>query len=122
MSAVFSRYLPGHKSVALIGTDAPVMTADYVRRAFAVLDTGINVVLGPAEDGGYVLVGQAHRYDSLFHNVPWSTPGVMRFTRQNLFKERISWAELETLWDIDTVKELERWQALDDLQREVITQ
>lgn len=122
MSSAFSRCLRGHKSVVLIGTDAPVMTVEYIRRAFTVLDTGIDVVLGPADDGGYVMVGQAHQHDCLFDHVPWSTPGVMKFTRRNLVRERIPWAELETLWDIDTVEEFERWQALDDMQREVITQ
>jgi glycosyltransferase A (GT-A) superfamily protein (DUF2064 family) len=75
------------------------------------MDAGIDTVLGPTEDGGYVLLGLRKVIAGLFTDIPWSTPDVLRATRQRLRAAGQSWAELETLWDIDSLRDYERWQA-----------
>jgi len=57
MHQVMLHTLAWHKQAVLIGSDCPVMQADYVERALRAMEQRINPVLGPAEDGGYVLLG-----------------------------------------------------------------
>ena len=78
------------------------------REAVAALDTH-DAVFGPAEDGGYVLIGLARRVDA-FSGVRWSTPDVMRATRELLEGQRVAWKELPTLWDVDGPSDLARWE------------
>ncbi len=118
MLQVFQHTLEQHQTAILIGTDCPVMEADYVRRALNVLATGVSVVFGPAEDGGYVLIGQNRLHPELFNDIPWSSDQVMRRSRQQLMAARQEWAELETLWDIDTIHDYQRWQNISSHQVE----
>ena len=62
--------------VALIGSDLPSLPPAYIEAAFTTLDTGVDVVLGPAEDGGYYLVAARHPCPELFTGIAWSTPAV----------------------------------------------
>ncbi len=95
----------------LIGTDCPVLDVGYLARATAALDTA-DAVFGPAEDGGYVLVGLARRIDA-FTGIPWSTSDTMAATRAKIASLGATWEELPTLWDVDEPRDLARWQALD---------
>lgn len=92
----------------LIGTDCPAMDSGYLERACAILDSGCNAVLGPAEDGGYVLIG-LRRYDPrLFGEIAWGTSEVLRQTRERLHHLGWTCGELPTLWDIDLPDDLRR--------------
>jgi rSAM/selenodomain-associated transferase 2/rSAM/selenodomain-associated transferase 1 len=95
----------------LVGTDCPLLDVAYVARAVAALET-CDAVFGPAEDGGYVLVGLSRRVDA-FSGVPWSTPDTMAATRARLVSSGVTWEELPTLWDIDEPQDLARWQSLE---------
>jgi rSAM/selenodomain-associated transferase 1 len=112
MQQVMLQTLASHRQAVLIGSDCPVMQVDYVERALRALDQGIGTVIGPAEDGGYVLLGLRQVVPALFDAVPWSTGRVMRTTRQQLIAAGQHWAELETLWDIDGLEDYRRWQKL----------
>lgn len=68
-------------------------------------------MFGPAEDGGYVLVGLAGAVD-VFSGIPWSSAETMAATRAKLRAADASWYELPTLWDVDAPSDLARWQAL----------
>jgi rSAM/selenodomain-associated transferase 1 len=116
MRKVFQYSLARCESAVLTGSDCPVMRPDYVNRALKALAADIDVVFGPAEDGGYVLVGQNCAHPSLFSEIPWSTDEVLHKTRLRLLAEHQGWAELETLWDIDTVDDYRRWQSINRLQ------
>ena len=116
MRKVFQNSLARCQSAVLVGSDCPAMTPGYVYRALKALASGIDVVFGPAEDGGYVMVGQNCAHPSLFSEIPWSTDEVLHKTRLRLLAEHQSWAELETLWDIDTVDDYRRWQDISRLQ------
>jgi len=113
MHQVMAHALARYESAVLIGSDCPVMQPGYVQRALAVMDAGVDTVLGPAEDGGYVLLGLRKVVAGLFADIPWSTGRVLQATRDRLRAvRRNSWAELETLWDIDSVADFERWRTL----------
>jgi rSAM/selenodomain-associated transferase 1 len=94
----------------LIGTDCPAMTADYLREACEFLDAGKAVVLGPAEDGGYVLIGARTPEEHLFADIPWGSERVLQLTRERLQALKLRYAELATLWDVDSFEDLRRWQ------------
>ncbi len=92
----------------VVGTDCPALDVGYVARACSALDSH-DAVFGPAEDGGYVLVGLARDLD-VFTGMPWSTPGLMSATRARLRELQATTAELPTLFDVDTAADLERYR------------
>jgi rSAM/selenodomain-associated transferase 2/rSAM/selenodomain-associated transferase 1 len=94
----------------LIGTDCPALELGYLARAVAALET-CDAVFGPAEDGGYVLVGLARPIDA-FSGIPWSAADTMAATRVRIASLGAVWEELPTLWDVDEPRDLARWQAL----------
>lgn len=96
----------------LIGADCPTLEADLIRCAGEQLRKH-DVVLGPAADGGYYLIGirgpwdtDAPGFELLFRDIPWSTDQVLNITRQRLDAANLSFSELETREDIDTMSEL----------------
>lgn len=95
----------------VIGTDCPTLTAAHLREAARQL-AGHDVVLLPAEDGGYVLVGAARPLPELFAGVVWGTERVMAQTRENLRAAGLRWCEPATLWDVDRPADLDRLAAL----------
>ena len=82
----------------LVGTDCPLLDTDRLAHAAALL-AGHDAVLGPAEDGGYVLVGA--RRPLPFAAVRWSSPHTLNDTTAGFGRAGIRWAELPVLWDVD---------------------
>jgi rSAM/selenodomain-associated transferase 2/rSAM/selenodomain-associated transferase 1 len=97
------------RAALLIGTDVPGYDVAYLAHAAAALAAN-DAVLGPAEDGGYVLVGLARDVDA-FSGIAWSTASVLDATRARLATAGARWAELPALWDVDTQDDWRRWQA-----------
>jgi len=99
----------------LIGCDCPVLSAAYLREAAAALNRGEDAVFGPAEDGGYVLVGAARSpVGELFEGISWGTPAVMQATRARLVRGGWRWHELAPVWDVDRPEDLVRLRELQD--------
>ena len=73
----------------LIGCDCPTLSAAYLRQALTALKKGYNAVLGPAEDGGYVLLGLRYAEPELFSGIEWGTDTVLDSTRNRL--RRLTW-------------------------------
>lgn len=98
------------KSVVLIGTDCPGLTAEDLYDALAALTTGADVVLGPAEDGGYVLIGVRRCSRRLFSGISWGSPHVLGQTRARL--QMLNWRgkELAPRWDVDRPCDLRRME------------
>jgi hypothetical protein len=92
----------------LVGTDVPGYDVAYLARAVAALERH-DAVVGPAEDGGYVLIGLACDID-VFGGIAWSTADVMAATRARLAACGARHVELPALWDVDTHDDLLRWQ------------
>ncbi len=94
---------------ALVGTDIPVLTADYVDRALTALED-VDLVIGPVEDGGYCLIAMNVPHAGLFHGIPWSTPRVLAATLEGARRLSLSVRLLEPLWDVDDSADFERWR------------
>jgi rSAM/selenodomain-associated transferase 1 len=94
----------------VIGTDCPALTADHLALAAATL-RNYDVVVIPAEDGGYVLIGLREPQPELFSGIAWGAASVMDETRQRLKELTLSWRELPTLWDVDRPEDVARMQS-----------
>src|SRR5215469_16743875 len=77
----------------VIGTDCPALTAAHLQEAADMLRHGTDVVVLPAEDGGYVLIGMSTPQPALFADMRWSTPDVMTETRRRLAAHGLTWRE-----------------------------
>jgi len=95
--------------VLLIGTDCPALDPRALAAAAAMLDD-FDAVMGPAEDGGYVLVGATRPLP--FRGVRWSTPYALADTMAGFADAGIRCATTRVLWDVDGPADLARWEAL----------
>jgi len=102
----------GRGPVLLTGTDCPALTPEHLRTAAAALEGGDEVVLIPAEDGGYVLVGLMESHPVLFEGIPWGSDRVIEVTRGRLRALGLRWSEPTTLWDLDRPADLDRLATL----------
>ncbi len=94
--------------VLVIGTDCPALTEIHLRGAANALCEGNDVILIPAEDGGYVLIGTRTAQPTLFSGIAWGTSTVLAETRARIIAQRLVLAERPPLWDIDTENDLAR--------------
>lgn len=93
------------EKAVIIGSDCSALTTDIIRQAFQALDNH-RVVIGPARDGGYYLLGMSQYYPDIFTDKSWSTPTVLTETIEQLQEQNISYTLLPKLNDIDTYKDL----------------
>jgi len=94
--------------VLVIGTDCPALMEVHLRSAANALRDGTDVVLIPAEDGGYVLIGTRSTQPALFADISWGTQTVLAETRARVMAHRLVLAERPPLWDVDTEIDLAR--------------
>jgi len=99
----------GYKKVLIIGSDCPSITAEIITEAVQVLEEK-DLVIGPAGDGGYYLLGSRHFHPQLFEAVPWSTAAVRRLTLEAAERLKLSSHVLEELNDVDTIEDLLLWK------------
>ena len=92
----------------LVGSDIPALSAQYLRDAERALSRAHDAVIGPAEDGGYVLIGLVRCDPELFRDIPWGGPEVLAETRLRIAALRWRCLELPALWDVDRPEDLER--------------
>jgi rSAM/selenodomain-associated transferase 1 len=100
----------GARHVVVIGTDCPGLTTDLLRQAFAQLATH-DLVVGPAADGGYYLIGMNELHTNLFANKQWSTDSVLSATLADAENLGLRVAQLPTLADVDSGSDLAAWRA-----------
>lgn len=100
----------GAGRVAIIGTDCPGLRAEHLTGAFTALDSA-DVVLGPATDGGYYLLGLRRPQPELFANKAWSTASVLADTVADARRLGLRVALLPELRDVDTAEDLAAWNA-----------
>jgi rSAM/selenodomain-associated transferase 1 len=93
-------FAAGHAPVVVIGSDLPALSTAHLHEALAALRTR-DAVLGPARDGGYWLLGLRRPLPRVFHDIPWSTPGVLARTLERLRDQGVEPALLEELADVD---------------------
>lgn len=118
----FTRVLGlGFAKVLIIGSDCPELGAHHLVEALRALEDA-PVVVGPASDGGYWLIGQRQAGWDLFSGVPWSSPATLDATRRRLRTLDLGWCELETLSDVDTADDLRRILSGERLERHLADQ
>jgi rSAM/selenodomain-associated transferase 1 len=98
---------PTGKGLVLMGTDCPVIAPSDLRDAAARL-ADAEVVIAPAEDGGYGLIAAIRPIPGLFRRMPWGSDQVAALTRQRARLGGVHLAELRTVWDVDTAADVER--------------
>jgi rSAM/selenodomain-associated transferase 1 len=99
----------GHPGVIIIDSDTPTLPSTYLLDALdRIQSKGTDLVLGPAEDGGYYLIGLKRPCRSLFDNIPWSGPSVLSETLRRASAQRLEVATLPTWFDVDTPNDLLR--------------
>lgn len=97
------------RACVLIGTDCPALTPAHLQRAFEELEQH-DVVVGPAEDGGYVLIALKSPQPLLFEDIQWGGPTVLAATRARIDAAGLRAAYLPPLPDLDTPADLARAQ------------
>ena len=115
MHAFFETHLIGcDDRVVLTGTDSPTLPLQTINDAFDALRNN-SVVLGPARDGGYYLIGATGQVPPIFTEIDWSTPSVWQQTVSRLNNAGCRFAELSPWYDIDDLADLR--QFADELLR-----
>lgn len=99
-------YAQGYERTVLIGSDSPQISADAITEASRALDRA-DVVLGPAEDGGYYMIAMRKPHD-VFRGIPMSTGAVLRMTVELAQRQGLEVSLQETLFDIDELSDLAR--------------
>ena len=93
--------------VIIIGTDCKELSTEIIDQAFNALQY-VDIVLGPALDGGYYLIGMKSLEEVLFTNIDWSTSAVLEQTVGKINTQKLSFLLLKVLSDIDTEEDLKR--------------
>jgi rSAM/selenodomain-associated transferase 1 len=94
----------GAEKAIITGADIPDLTSAIIMQAFAALDDA-DIVIGPAKDGGYYLIGMKSPHPEIFRDIPWSTGKVFEETMRKIEKLRLTCASITTLSDLDTVED-----------------
>lgn len=110
-----SEALNDYKYCIVIGTDAPSLDSKKIKQSLERLHDGHEVVIVPAEDGGYVLIAMRQAHGFLFSGISWGSEKVMQQTRRRLDENDVSCVELTSCWDIDRLEDYQRY--LDLLER-----
>ena len=106
MTAAFQQsFNSGVDKAAIIGTDCPTLKAEIMAQAFDKLSQH-DLVLGPAKDGGYYLIGLCRAIPELFNGINWGTSEVFAATRAIAQNLNLNIAYLPTLADIDLPEDL----------------
>jgi hypothetical protein len=104
-NAFVEGFQSGYERVCIIGTDCLELSKDIIQQAFDQL-VCYDVVIGPAKDGGYYLLGMKKPMPELFKNKAWSSDTVATDTIQNFKDLSLSYAQLAVLTDVDEEKDL----------------
>lgn len=95
----------GYEKIIIIGTDCYDLSAEIIEEGFQKLNVN-DVVIGPAADGGYYLIGMKYPHKQLFENIVWSTENVLADTLHILQQSQLTHHLLPVLTDIDTEENL----------------
>jgi uncharacterized protein len=107
----------GFDAVVLIGSDLPTLPPAHIRAALDILmRRGEVLVLGPAEDGGYYLIGLTQSRPEFFEHIPWGTPLVLQRTREAAEALGIPVETMPLWYDVDSAPDLRRvWHQSEQL-------
>ena len=99
------------QKIVILAGDSPLLPQNYVEQAFSTLDKN-EIVIGPAIDGGYYLIGMSSKaidkYKTVFELIDWGTSRVLDQTRKAIRSCSLSYHELPTWYDVDYPEDLEK--------------
>jgi rSAM/selenodomain-associated transferase 1 len=101
----------GHTGVILVNADGPTLPPAILRAAVDAVRAGDNVVLSPAFDGGYTLIGLSKLHPEVFAGIPWSTAEVYRATVERAREATLPAIELAPWYDVDDAASLNMLRA-----------
>jgi uncharacterized protein len=107
-NAFLHAFAAGYTKVLLIGSDCPDISRAIVNRGVLLLDTQ-DIVLGPAHDGGYYLIGLRRPEPELFLNIEWGTGRVLQQTLDTIERSGLTVGRLPQLHDIDRIEDLRHY-------------
>ncbi|MCC9166817.1 TIGR04282 family arsenosugar biosynthesis glycosyltransferase [Pontibacter harenae] len=107
LAAFEAAFAEAYESVVIIGSDCQQLKQEIIEQAFDELQTH-DVVIGPAVDGGYYLLGMNRLYPDFFQNKHWSTDQVFTATIEDIERLEITYSLLPTLKDVDYLEDLEK--------------
>ena len=111
LHAIQGMLADGYGAACVLNSDSPTLPTFVLAQAAAeLLRPGERMVLGPADDGGYYLLGMTHAHAHLFADIAWSTAGVAAATRQRARTLGLDIVELPTWYDVDDVSALAQLQ------------
>jgi rSAM/selenodomain-associated transferase 1 len=98
----------GATATIIIGADCPTLPSAHVVQAFSHLEAGLDAVVTPAEDGGYVLIGLRKPRAELFNDLPWGTSRILELTRARADEHGIELAMTDIWYDVDDINGIRR--------------
>lgn len=107
MNSFITGFEDGYNQIVGIGSDLPDLNTEIIEDAFEQLSIN-DTVFGPANDGGYYLLGMKQLHRCIFENKPWSTERLLKLTLKDLDEQNISSNLLQELNDIDTLEDLKQ--------------
>jgi glycosyltransferase A (GT-A) superfamily protein (DUF2064 family) len=105
MNAFNHGFKLGYENIIGIGSDLPDLSSEIINQGFEKLNSS-DSVFGPAEDGGYYLIGMNKLLRCVFENKQWSTDNLLSITIDELKQTNYTVKQLTTLNDIDTLEDL----------------
>lgn len=106
MAALGEVLAQGYQKAIVIGSDCPDMDSEVLEQAIDHLSSQ-DLVIGPAQDGGYYLIGMRKVHDTLFRNMPWSTSKVFSNTLAEAKRIGLNVSLLRELADVDVYEDLD---------------
>ncbi len=97
----------GASRVVIIGSDSPTLPPQFIGSAFDSLQYS-DIVIGPAVDGGYYLIGSKTAHPQLFENIEWSSTSVLEKTLERASELRLTYSLLSKWYDVDEIESLRR--------------
>jgi rSAM/selenodomain-associated transferase 1 len=111
-NAFICAFESGFKRVILIGSDCPDISREIILQGFAHLQQ-TDIVIGPAYDGGYYLIGLRQPREGIFQDIEWGTANVFQQTCDKIKAAGLSFILLPKLRDVDRVEDLQYYNFLD---------
>ena len=116
MYQAFSSILEKYKKCVVVGSDHPDLPLTYLKKAFDVLDY-VDISIGASYDGGYYTIGLKKAYLELFDNIEWSVDTVFSETKKRINALNLDPFYLPEWYDIDDIKDLNRFIKQNDLNQ-----
>lgn len=108
MATALTEALTCYENAIIVGSDCPSVDSAYVAQAAEALKN-VDVVLGPSDDGGYVLIGARRVVPGMLDGVAWGTEQALEQTVQRLTSAGLSHRLLEPRWDVDEPEDWRRF-------------